>query len=128
MQKAEAGVEPHGVGDVAASYTSAFQKMLGKAFDRPVLIETDAHEGPVYVASEHALYFTTVPEPGPKNIAIKRVPLIGNTFKALGVETVRQPSNMANGMCFDREGRLVICEQGIMSERARVSRLTSQDP
>ncbi len=125
MQKAEAGVEPHGVGDFAASYTSAFQKMLGKAFDRPVLIETNAHEGPVYVASEHALYFTTVPESGPKNIAIRRVPLIGNTFpfKALGVENVRQPSNMANGMCFDRQGRLVICEQGTMSERARVSRM-----
>ena len=25
---------------------------------------TDAHEGPVYVADEHALYFTTVPRPG----------------------------------------------------------------
>jgi hypothetical protein len=26
-------------------------------------ITTDAHEGPVYVTSEDALYFTTVPAP-----------------------------------------------------------------
>lgn len=30
------------------------------------LVETDAHEGPVYVPSENALLFTTVPRPGPR--------------------------------------------------------------
>src|SRR5680860_638997 len=63
-----------------AVYRDAFRKVLGKDFRRPVLIETNAHEGPVYVASEHALYFTTVPEPGPKNVAIMRLQLGGDRF------------------------------------------------
>jgi len=109
-----------------AVYRGAFRKVLGKDFRRPVLIETNAHEGPVYVRSEHALYFTTVPEPGQKNIAIMRLQLGGDKFPftAETLQTVRQPSNMANGMCLDREGRLVICEQGTRAEPARISRMT----
>ena len=108
-----------------AVYREKFRKLLGKNFQRPVLIETNAHEGPVYVKSEHALYFTTVPEPGPKNIAIMRLQLEGNAFPftAGALETVRQPSNMANGMTLDREGRLVICEQGTREVPARISRM-----
>ena len=99
--------------------------MLGSHFRRPVLIETNAHEGPVYVAAEHALYFTTVPEPGPKNIAVKRVQLAGEEFpfEAQALETVRFPSNMANGMTLDRDGRLLICEQGYKDTPARISRM-----
>lgn len=102
-----------------------FRKVLGKGFDRDVLIETNAHEGPVYVAAEHALYFTTVPEPGPKNVAIMRLALKGGSFpfEAGQLEVVRQPSNMANGMCLDRKGRLLICEQGTLDARARISRM-----
>ncbi|ODR95174.1 hypothetical protein AUC70_05535 [Methyloceanibacter stevinii] len=112
----------------ADSYTcfqAGFRKVLGKDFERRVLIETNAHEGPVYVAAEHALYFTTVPEPGPKNIAIMRLGLKGDRFpfEAGTLEVVRQPSNMANGMCLDRKGRLLICEQGTLDERARISRM-----
>lgn len=112
----------------ADSYTcfqAGFRKVLGKDFRRPVLIEANAHEGPVYVAAEHALYFTTVPEPGPKNIAIMRLQLSGDTFPFTcgALDVVRKPSNMANGMCLDRKGRLVICEQGTMRERAQISRM-----
>jgi gluconolactonase len=108
-----------------AIYRDKFQKILGKDFQRPVLIKTNAHEGPVYVKSEHALYFTTVPEPGPKNIAIMRLQLEGKDFPFVAsvLETVRQPSNMANGMTIDHEGRLVICEQGTMDVPARISRM-----
>ena len=118
--------QEHGGGKTFAAYRKAFGKVLGKDFRRLRLIETNAHEGPVYVAAEHALYFTTVPEPGPRNIAIKRLALIGNAFPftAGPVETVRQPSNMANGMTLDRKGRLVICEQGTTAEPARISRMT----
>ena len=35
-----------------------------------VVVEVDAHEGPVYVPDEDALYFTSVPAPG---VAIKRL-------------------------------------------------------
>jgi gluconolactonase len=102
-----------------------FRKVIGNEPARVQLIETNAHEGPVYVASEHALYFTTVPEPGPKNIAIRRLQLTGNTFPfaAGALETVQYPSNMANGMTLDRDGRLVVCEQGTRQAPARISRM-----
>ena len=108
-----------------AIYSDDFHEVLGADFQRPVLIETNAHEGPVYVAAEHALYFTTAPEPGPKNIAIMRLQLAGDDFPftAQGLETVAEPSNMANGMCLDRDGGLVICEQGTKETNARISRM-----
>lgn len=110
---------------IFATYRGEFNAVLGSHFRRPVLIETNAHEGPVYVAAEHALYFTTVPEPGPKNIAVKRVQLAGEEFpfEAQALETVRFPSNMANGMTLDRDGRLLICEQGYKDTPARISRM-----
>jgi gluconolactonase len=112
-------------GAIYAAYRDDFHAVIGADFQRPVLIETNAHEGPVYVAAEHALYFTTVPEPGPKNIAINRLQLAGDEFPftAQGLETVQYPSNMANGMCLDRDGRLVICEQGTREAVARISRV-----
>ena len=115
----------HGEGETFAVYRDEFRAVLGSRFQRRVLVETNAHEGPVYVAAEDALYFTTVPEPGPKNIAIKRLQLAGEEFpfEARGLETVRFPSNMANGMTLDREGRLVICEQGFEETPARISRM-----
>ncbi|NVO17890.1 MAG: SMP-30/gluconolactonase/LRE family protein [Rhodoplanes sp.] len=102
-----------------------FRAVLGPHFQRHVLIETNAHEGPVYVAAEHALYFTTVPEPGPKNIAIMRLQLDGDTFpfRAKALDVVQYPSSMANGMTLDRDGALVICEQGTRDASARISRM-----
>jgi len=115
----------HGDGATFAIYRDEFRSMLGARFQRPVLIETNAHEGPVYVAAEHALYFTTVPEPGPKNIAIKRLQLAGEEFpfEAQDLDIVQFPSNMANGMALDRDGRLLICEQGTRETPARISRM-----
>src|SRR5919199_1017567 len=40
--------------------------------DLDLVVETDAHEGPVYVAGEDALYFTTVPRPGPAGPRVYR--------------------------------------------------------
>jgi gluconolactonase len=77
----------------------------------------DAHEGPVYVASEHALYFTTVRRPG-EPVAIKRLDLDGGA-----VTVVRADANNANGMALDRDGRsLLVCEQGSLTEPARIAR------
>jgi gluconolactonase len=114
-----------GDGTTYAVYRDEFHAVIGADFQRPVLIKANAHEGPVYVEAEHALYFTTVPEPGPKNIAIKRLQLAGDDFPfaAQGLETVQQPSNMANGMTLDRDGRLVICEQGTRDAVARISHM-----
>src|SRR5690606_35023560 len=104
----------HADGATYAAYRDEFHQVLGPQFQLAALIKTNAHEGPVYVPAEHALYFTTVPEAGPKNIAIKLVKLVGEEFPfvAQAPETVQFPSNMANGMTLDREGHLVICEQG----------------
>jgi gluconolactonase len=80
-----------------------------------LLVETDAHEGPVYAADENALYFTTFRR---ETVAIKRVDLTD-----MSLSMVRSEANTANGMTLDREGRLVICEQGTMTEPARITRL-----
>ena len=42
-------------------YDSEFEAVLGRYARLALVAETDAHEGPVYVAGEDALYFTTVP-------------------------------------------------------------------
>ena len=114
-----------GDGAIFIAHRKEFHAVAGSDLQRQVLIETNAHEGPVYVAAEHALYFTTVPEPGPKNIAIKRLRLTGEgfPFEAQALETVQFPSNMANGMTLDREGGLLICEQGTRETPARIGRL-----
>src|SRR6185503_5083137 len=60
-----------------------------------------------------------------KNVAIKRLCLKSDQFPLdqESLTTVREPSNMANGMTLDRKGRLVICEQGTRAAPARISRL-----
>lgn len=103
----------------------AFREVLGADPRRVVLTEINAHEGPVYVAAEHALYFTTAPDPAHRTIAIMRVLLSGDAFPfaAKAIETVQSPSNMANGMVLDRDGHLLVCEQGTRETPARISRL-----
>jgi gluconolactonase len=70
--------------------------------------EVDAHEGPVYVPEEDALYFTTLPVPGDDGprVDIKRLAL-----DSLTVSVVRADAGAANGMALGRDGRLVVCEQ-----------------
>jgi gluconolactonase len=79
------------------------------------LVDVDAHEGPVYVEAENALYFTTLPEPGPR-VSIKRLDLT-----SLAVTVVREHANGANGMTLAPDGRLLVCEQGTLEEPARIS-------
>jgi len=70
--------------------------------------EVDAHEGPVYVPEEDALYFTTLPVPGDDGprVDIKRLDLDSHT-----VSVIRADAGAANGMALCRDGRLVVCEQ-----------------
>jgi gluconolactonase len=79
------------------------------------VLETDAHEGPVYAADEDALYFTTVRR---ESVAIKRLDLADRS-----VSVVRADANMANGMALDRDGHLVVCEQGTRRTPARITRI-----
>ncbi len=69
------------------------------------LVDVDAHEGPVYVPGEDALYFTSVPRPGPR-VDIKRLDL-----GSLTVSVVRPDAAAANGMTLGHDGRLIVCEQ-----------------
>jgi gluconolactonase len=83
------------------------------------VVDVDAHEGPVYVAAEDALYFTTLPKHevrGFPEVAIKRLDL---GARRIGV--VRERANAANGMTLGTDGRLLVCEQGTLSEPARIS-------
>lgn len=57
-------------------------------------------EGPVWNAKEQALYFSDIP-------ASKILKL-----KNGEVSVVRHPSGKANGLTYDRQGRLVMCEEG----------------
>ena len=84
--------------------------------------DVDAHEGPVYVPGEDALYFTTLPQRdglGVPRVQIKRLPLDGEPT------VVRADANAANGMALGRDGRLLVCEQGTPSTSARI---TAFDP
>ena len=85
------------------------------------VVETDAHEGPVYVPGEDALYFTTQRP----DVAIKRLALDGGRFplEPGRITTVRAAANMANGMALDAEGRLVVCEQGTLWQPAAITRV-----
>ncbi|MGZ4270148.1 MAG: SMP-30/gluconolactonase/LRE family protein [Solirubrobacteraceae bacterium] len=78
-----------------------------------VVVEVDAHEGPVYVPEEDALYFTSVPAP---DVAIKRLSLASGAVSVLRADT-----NKANGMTLHPDGRLVVCEQGTHVAPARIS-------
>jgi gluconolactonase len=70
------------------------------------VIDVDAHEGPVYVDEEDALYFTSVPvAPGPR-VDIKRL-----TLDSLTVSVIREDADAANGMALAPDGRLLVCEQ-----------------
>jgi len=67
-------------------YDSEFAAALGPAPRLALVAETDAHEGPVYVPGEDALYFTTLPQtrntptPGTPRAVIKRLALDGLSF------------------------------------------------
>jgi gluconolactonase len=76
------------------------------------LAETDAHEGPVYVAAERALYFTT-------RRAGRRVDIMRLSLADGRISTVLADAAAANGMTLGDDGRLVVCEQ----QPAAISRI-----
>jgi gluconolactonase len=112
-------------------HASEFERVLGPAPRIVEVIATDAHEGPVYAADEDALYFTTVPRRSGHLdltlplVSVRRLALDGRRFplEQNRLTTLRAPANAANGMTMDREGRLVMCEQGSFLEPAAITRL-----
>jgi gluconolactonase len=117
--------------DVFVAHDRAFHEITGDHPRLEKLIDVDAHEGPVYVRAEDALYFTSVPAlrdiraPRTPSVAIRRLQLDGLAFPrtASDVSTVRACANMANGMALDDDGRrLLVCEQGTRFEHAAITR------
>ncbi len=113
------------------THDPAFLGVIGDAPRLVKVVDANAHEGPVYVRGEDALYFTTLPEitgPGFRNVAIRRVQLEGESFPvdAARVSTIVPQTRIANGMTLDRDGRLIVCEQGTRADHARISRLNPQ--
>jgi len=74
------------------------------------IAEVDAHEGPVWVDAERALYFTT--QAG----AIKRLALDSGEIRAVLLD-----AHMPNGMTLGHDGRLILCEQGSLLSPAAIS-------
>jgi gluconolactonase len=114
-----------------AAYGPEGAALLGGRAHLALVAETDAHEGPVYIAGEDALYFTTLPRargmlaPGTPHAAIKRLALDGLSFPVdpARLSVLPAPVHMPNGMALGRDGSLVVCEQGTMAEPARISRV-----
>jgi gluconolactonase len=109
------------------AHNDGFEELLG---DRPRLVrvaDVAAHEGPVHAPDEDALYFTTPPirVGGAPRVAIRRLQLDGLRFPRAPsrITTVRADANVANGMFLDRNGTLVVCEQGTLATPARISRV-----
>ena len=112
-------------------YDPEFAAALGPAPRLALVAETDAHEGPVYIPGEDALYFTTLPRahgtpaPGTPHAAIKRLALDGLSFPVdpSRVSVLPAPVHMPNGMTLGHDGSLVVCEQGTRAQAARISRV-----
>lgn len=113
------------------AHDARFAEVTGPSPRLELVVATDAHEGPVYVAAEDALYVTTTPRATDDPLAgfwrndVVRVALDGDRFPlpAGAVAVVAAACNLANGMALDADGMLVVCEQGTRAEHARISRL-----
>jgi gluconolactonase len=104
------------------AHAPAFEQVTGEDPRLSRLAEVDAHEGPVYFPDENALYFTSLPKPGTDGaplVQVKRMALEDPSE----ISVLVAEANGANGMTADREGRLIVCEQGSRREAARVSRI-----
>jgi gluconolactonase len=100
----------------------AFVDVVGDAPRLWRVAQVDAHEGPVCVPDENALYFTTVPQPGvdrSPQVQIKRLSL----DQPEDVSVLVAEANGANGMALDGEGALIVCEQGSRWQPARITRV-----
>jgi gluconolactonase len=111
------------------SYDAAFVGVTGASPLRVRVVDTDAHEGPVYVADEDALYFTGLPRHRPgrpdPQVAVRRLALDGTRFhrEPERLSVLRADANAANGMTLGLDGALLVCEQGGTERPARISRL-----
>ena len=110
--------------DAFTAYDASFSAVTGSAPQVMRVVEVDAHEGPVYVPEEDALYFTTTPRRGARAL-VKRLALDGDRFPLEPDRISIVPGRLAmpNGMTADHDGALVVCDQGGRADAARLSRV-----
>jgi gluconolactonase len=109
--------------DRFVSHDAGFAAVVGRAPRLTKIVETDAHEGPVYVPNDDALFVTTRPRPGQAS-TIVRIDLDGTAaVQPERVRTLQTDATMPNGMTLDHDGFLVVCEQGGMTHDACISRI-----
>jgi len=112
-------------------YDPEFAAALGPAPRLALVAEADAHEGPVYVPGEDALYFTSlpgradIPASGTPRACVKRLALDGLNFPVdpSRLSVLPAPVHMPDGMTLGPDGSLVVCEQGTRAQDARISRV-----
>jgi gluconolactonase len=104
------------------AHDAEFAEVTGPSPLVELVALVDAHEGPVYIADEDALYVTSVPVP---TSAVRRLDLSGTRFpiEPDAVSTLPAALAMPNGMALDRHGQLMVCEQGDDRTEARISRV-----
>ncbi len=113
------------------AYDEAFRGVTGARPRLAKVLDVDAHEGPVYVAEEDALYFTSLPRTRREAgrdvplVDIKRLALDGLRFplEQARVSVLRPQANAANGMTLAPDGSLLVCEQGSWYQPARIARV-----
>jgi gluconolactonase len=90
------------------AYDPEFEAVLGSTPRLAHVADAAAHEGPVYVAADHALYFTTLPRPG---IEAPIVDIQRLSLESGELSVVRPNAGAANGMALGGDAQLVVCEQ-----------------
>jgi gluconolactonase len=113
-------------------HDAAFAAVTGRCPRLVRVVDAPAHEGPVYVAGEDALYVsalpvpTDVPLPGSRRTALLRIALDGDRFPVPddALTTVLADAANANGMTLDTGGTaLLIAHQGSRAAPGGIGRL-----
>jgi len=100
-----------------------FLEILGPAPELKLLAKTDAHEGGVYYPDTNEFYFssarrkvgytTLATSSDEKKAAGKQNTEVNKISLSTGeVTTVFPLTDVANGMVLDRDGHLLVCQQG----------------
>jgi gluconolactonase len=109
--------------DRFVSHDARFVAVVGRTPRLTKVVDGDLHEGPVYVADDDALFVTTRPRRGQAS-TIVRIGLDGTDLCAHErVRALVTDATMPNGMTLDRDGFLVVCEQGDLTHDACISRI-----
>jgi gluconolactonase len=112
------------VGSAFTAHASDFLDVLGPEPRLTCVAQVDAHEGPVYLPDEGALYFTTTPEhDNPPAVRVKRLRLGADGLSVHAAEAIATDTRVANGMTAAPGGGLFVCEQGSHETRARIAHL-----